>query len=60
MKWVVKFLDNKEKNYIVEAETGDKAVEEACKVAGLIYNPKSIPSSAFMRIESEDDLRYFI
>jgi len=29
-KWVVKFFEQKEINYIVDAETGDKAVEIAC------------------------------
>lgn len=60
MKYVVKFLDHPKKIYIVEANSGDEATELACKEAGLIYNPKKIPSNAFMRIDSEEDLKYFI
>lgn len=59
-KWVVKFFEQKEINYIVDAETGDKAVEIACYKAKIKYNPKNLPSCAFMRIETEKDLKYFI
>ena len=60
MKWVIKFLNNPEKKYIVESDTGDNAIKKACEETNIEYNPRNQPSCAFMCIENEEDLKYFI
>lgn len=49
LKWVVKLNVFKENQtvHIVEAETGDSAIEKACEESGIEYNSHRQPTCSF-------------